>query len=139
MPTGSCLCQAIKYQYKGEAISKAICHCQTCHKISSSFSVNLLVPHDHFRITTGRDQLKECNLTHESGMHLTTHFCGECGCTLYKTADREEFGDKVIILAGTVDGDKALEEAAPEAEFFVGERAPWMPAIGRARQLEGFT
>ncbi|KAL4860748.1 hypothetical protein BDV12DRAFT_208885 [Aspergillus spectabilis] len=137
MPTGSCGCQHIKYQYKGEAIAKAVCHCQTCHKLSSGSSVNILVPHDHFRITAGKP--KEWNLTHESGMHMTTHFCGDCGCVLYKTADRKEWADDVIILAGTLDDPHALDEAVPEAEFFVGERAAWWPRVEQARQLAGFS
>ncbi|KAL2864842.1 GFA family protein [Aspergillus lucknowensis] len=139
MPSGSCLCQGVKYQFKGEPISKAVCHCQSCHKLSSGSSVNLLVPHDHFRITAGRDHMRECNLTHESGMHLTTHFCADCGCVLYKTADRPEFVDDVIVLAGTLDDPGALDEAEPEAEFFVGERAKWWPALKGVRQLAGFT
>ncbi|KAF9886726.1 hypothetical protein FE257_011103 [Aspergillus nanangensis] len=139
MPDGSCLCQSIKYQYKGEPISSAVCHCQTCHKISSSSSVNVLVPHDHFRITSGKDHLKEYNLTHESGMHMTTHFCSECGCVLYKTADRKDFQDDVIVLAGTLDDPNALDEIKPSAEFFVRERASWWPALDGARQLGGFT
>ncbi|KAL2826413.1 DUF636 domain protein [Aspergillus cavernicola] len=139
MPSGSCLCHAVKYQYKGEPISKAICHCQTCHKLSSSSSVNLLVPTDHFRLTAGKPQLKEYHLTHESGMHMTTHFCGECGSLLYKTADKPEFAGDVIVLAGTVDDPQAWDEAKPDAEFFVGERASWWKGVGGARQLSGFT
>ncbi|KAL3457256.1 Mss4-like protein [Aspergillus heterothallicus] len=137
MPTGSCLCQSVKYQYKGDALSKAVCHCRTCQKFSSGSSVNLLIPQDHFRITSGHP--KEHNHTHETGMHMTMHFCPECGVMLYKTADREEFRGAVVLLAGTLDEPHALDAAVPEAEFFVGERAKWWRPVEGVQQLQGFT
>ncbi|KAJ0417525.1 DUF636 domain protein [Aspergillus carlsbadensis] len=136
MPTGSCLCKSVKYQYKGEVLTAAVCHCKTCQKFSSGSSVNFLIPHDHFRITSGKP--KEFNHTHESGMHMTMHFCGDCGVMLYKTADRQEFLGTVVLLAGTLDEPDALDSAAPEAEFFVSERAKWWKPVAGAKQLESF-
>ncbi|KAF7591894.1 hypothetical protein BBP40_000941 [Aspergillus hancockii] len=107
MPSGSCLCQAVKYEYKGDPLAKAVCHCLTCRKLSSGSSTNVLIPQDHFHITSGEP--KTFSMTHESGMHLTTHFCGNCGNLLYKTADREEFKGAVIVLAGTLDDPSPRE------------------------------
>jgi hypothetical protein len=72
-------------------------------------------------------------------MHLTTHFCENCGILLYKTADREEFQGGVIVLAGTLDDPLGLETAKPEAEFFVKHRAGWWPSLEGAKQCVGFT
>jgi hypothetical protein len=117
-------------------MTQAVCHCSSCRKLSSGSSVNLLVPQDHFHLVKGT--AKEHHETHESGMHLTLHFCGNCGCLLYKTADRKEFEDGVIVLAGTLDDPQALDDAKPEAEFFVKERPSWWPALDDAKQLQGF-
>jgi hypothetical protein len=117
-------------------MTQAVCHCLSCRKLSSGSSVNLLVPQDHFHLVKGA--AKEHHETHESGMHLTLHFCGNCGCLLYKTADRKEFEDGVILLAGTLDDPQALDDAKPEAEFFVNERPSWWPALDDAKQLQGF-
>ncbi|EAW18097.1 GFA family protein [Aspergillus fischeri NRRL 181] len=99
-------------------------------------SGSCLFPQDRFRLVKGT--AKEHHETHESGMHLTLHFCGTCGCLLYKTADRKEFEGGVIVLAGTLDDSHALDDAKPEAEFFVKDRASWWPALGDAKQLQGF-
>ncbi|EAW13712.1 GFA family protein [Aspergillus clavatus NRRL 1] len=136
MPTGSCTCQAIKYEYTGEPMKKAVCHCLTCRKYSSGSTVNLLVPKDHFSITSGTP--KEWHIVHQTGMHMTTRFCGDCGCLLYKTADRAEFQDGVVVLAGTLDDPRGLDAAKPDAEFFIGDRAAWLPVIGDAEQCQGF-
>ncbi|GIJ85585.1 hypothetical protein Asppvi_004444 [Aspergillus pseudoviridinutans] len=136
MPSGSCLCKALQYEYSGEPVSKAVCHCLTCRKFSSASSVNLLVPQDHFHLVKGTP--KGYHQTHESGMHMTLHFCGNCGSLLYKTADRKEFEGGVIVLAGTLDDPRALDDAKPEAEFFVKHRASWWPALADAKQLQEF-
>lgn len=154
MPSDSCLCHSVQYEYSGEPLTKvsqsrpcnrtqvhvnmtqAICHCLTCRKFSSGSSVNLLVPQDHFHLVKGTT--KEHNVTHESGMHMTLHFCEACGCLLYKTADRKDFEGGVIVLAGTLDDPHALDDAKPEAEFFVKDRASWWPALGDVKQLQGF-
>lgn len=81
---------------------------------------------------------KEYNETHESGMHMTLHFCETCGCPLYKTADRPEFEGDVIILAGTLDDPRAFDDAKPHAELYVKDRASWLPALGDAKQLQEF-
>ncbi|KAG7148322.1 hypothetical protein HYQ46_002815 [Verticillium longisporum] len=31
---GSCACGAIAYQFEGEALAKALCHCIDCQKVS---------------------------------------------------------------------------------------------------------
>ncbi|RAQ73517.1 hypothetical protein AFCA_008002 [Aspergillus flavus] len=136
MPTGSCLCQAVKYEYDVEPLSKAVCHCLTCRKLSSGSSANLLIPESHFRITSGSP--KTYSMTHESGMNLTTRFCENCGSLLYKTGDREGFEGAVIVLAGTLDNTEDFEKAKPEAEFFVKHRVGWWPGLGFATQLKEF-
>ncbi|KAE8350465.1 DUF636 domain protein [Aspergillus coremiiformis] len=136
MPTGSCLCQAVKYDYSGDPLSKAVCHCLTCRKLSSGSSANLLIPTTHFRITSGAP--KSYTSTHESGMKLTTHFCPTCGILLYKEADRKEFQSAVIVLAGTLDRAEDFEKAKPEAEFYVKDRASWWPGLD-VQQLREFS
>ncbi|KAB8228004.1 Mss4-like protein [Aspergillus alliaceus] len=137
MPTGSCLCHIVKYQYDGEPSAKAVCHCLTCHKLSSGSSANLLIPNTNFRVTSGFP--KTYSMTHESGMKLTTHFCENCGSLLYKVGDREEFKGAVIVLAGTLDDEEEFEKAKPEAEFFVKHRVGWWPELGDAMQLGEFS
>lgn len=67
---------------------------------------------------------------------MTTHFCGDCGCTIYKT--HESFKDSVIVLAGTLDGPEELEKCRPDAELFAKKhRVSWLPCVEGAVQEEG--
>ncbi|KNG84756.1 hypothetical protein ANOM_006680 [Aspergillus nomiae NRRL 13137] len=136
MPTGSCLCQTVKYEYDVEPALKAVCHCLTCRKLSSGSSANVLIPDNHFRITSGSP--KTYSMIHESGMHLTTHFCENCGSLLYKTGDREEFKGSVIVLAGTLDRAEDFEKAKPDAELFAKHRVGWWPRLDFASQMNNF-
>ncbi|PTU22104.1 hypothetical protein P175DRAFT_0523268 [Aspergillus ochraceoroseus IBT 24754] len=136
MPTGSCLCQAIRYEYKAEPIAKALCHCVTCRKISSGSTVNVMVPRDHFHITSGSP--KVFTITHETGMKLSMYFCENCGITIYKTADSEELKGNAIILAGTLDDSEAFSHLNPEVEFFTKDRASWLPKLQNAEQKVEF-
>lgn len=65
-------------------------------------------------------------------MKLEITFCGECGCTIYKT--HESFPGKIIILAGTLDNLDGLEESTPEQELFVKHRASWLTSLDGAEQ-----
>ncbi|RHZ53848.1 uncharacterized protein CDV56_107558 [Aspergillus thermomutatus] len=130
-----------RYQWHGKVGSKGV---MGCHSLLGAMSGARVtwglyhnLPQDQFHVVKGT--AKEHHETHESGMHLTLRFCGTCGCPLYKTADRQEVEGGVIILAGTLDDPRALDDAKPEAEFFVKDRASWWPALADAKQLPEFT
>ncbi|CAP98651.1 hypothetical protein E8E15_010521 [Penicillium rubens] len=135
MPTGSCLCHDLKYDYASGPTTKATCYCLSCQKISGGTNtLNLLVPEDRFRVTDG-SPIKYTEM-HESGMKLTVHFCSKCGCSIYKT--HEKFPGMVVILAGTLDGPDALEQSKPEAELYSQHRVGWLPNFDWAEQREEF-
>jgi hypothetical protein len=107
----------------------------SCRKLSGGTnSVNLLVPEDKIRVTGG--STKQYTETHENGKKLTVNFCGECGCTIYKT--HESFPGSVIILAGTLDDPEGLEMSKPEAELFAKHRVSWLPGLDGAKQKPEF-
>ncbi|KAJ5371901.1 hypothetical protein N7517_003907 [Penicillium concentricum] len=135
MPTGSCLCHNLKYEYTSEPITKATCHCLSCRKISGgTHTLNLLIPEDKFRVTEGT--ATSYTEMHESGMKLTINFCSKCGCYIYKT--HEKFPGMVVILAGTLDAPDALEQAKPEAELYSQHRVRWLPDFGWAEKKVEF-
>jgi hypothetical protein len=56
MPTieGGCLCGAVRYRSDAEPLTQVVCHCKTCRKSSgSAFSMNVAVPQDSPRISSG--------------------------------------------------------------------------------------
>jgi len=111
---------------------KAVCHCSDCRKTSgTTYSTNIVVPGDGFKLLAGSP--KEITKTADSGKQITNHFCGDCGTTLWR--DGETFGSNKIIRVGVIDDPKALSNAKPDVEFFVGGRASWVTEIEGAPQL----
>lgn len=96
----------------------------------------MLIPKANFHVTTG--PAKDYTTTQESGMKLTVHFCEKCGGTVYKTADREEFQNFIILQAGTVDDPGERETAQPQQELYTKHRPPWLPELAGAAQMSEF-
>ncbi|KAM3077380.1 hypothetical protein ACMFMG_006730 [Clarireedia jacksonii] len=71
----------------------------------------------------------------DSGNEITSHFCGDCGTTIYRTGD--SFPGKVVLKAGVLDDANWPNEHVPKGELFVSERVKWMPAISDADQMKG--
>ncbi|CAG9996023.1 unnamed protein product [Clonostachys byssicola] len=140
MPRGGCLCGKIRIAYYGEPNSKVICHCTDCRKISgSTYGVDLLIPTDRFFVTAG--DVRKYQKPADSGRILTSHFCGDCGTTLFRECydDPSAFGGAVILKLGVLDAEQrsVLDDAKPTAELFVGQRVGWVTPIEGAEQREG--
>ncbi|OBT75130.1 hypothetical protein VF21_05479 [Pseudogymnoascus sp. 05NY08] len=136
MPSGSCWCGNLKYEFSGEPLDKATCHCLTCRKVTgSAFSVNALLPRAAVKVTSGSP--KTFAKAHENGMVMTVTFCPECGTTIFKEADAVAFADMVVVQTGTMDGE-GVDEMGPQAELWVKHRAEWMPTVVGAVQKQEF-
>ena len=116
---------------------QALCHCLDCRKISgTTYSTNLRVPSGAgFKVTAGtpRTVAKTGDTT---GNTVTSHFCGDCGSTLFRTSDT--FGPGVCALkVGAMDDLDALHDARPTVELFAGHRVAWIPEIPGTTKLPG--
>ncbi|KAL0260253.1 hypothetical protein SLS55_003938 [Diplodia seriata] len=133
MVTGSCFCGNIKISYSGEPVGQATCHCLDCRKISgSAYSTNVVVPEDGFKVTQGTP--KTISKTGDSGNTITSHFCGDCGTTLFREGGA--FAGARIVKAGVLDDYDALNKAKPAAELYAKHRANWVPETPGAQQNE---
>ncbi|KAI0184937.1 Mss4-like protein [Xylaria flabelliformis] len=131
MSEGGCFCGKVRYSLEGEPEGKILCHCYDCRKITgSTFSTNLLVAGPSFKLTSGTP--KSIGKTADSGREIVSHFCGDCGSTLWR--DGASFGDKKIIKAGTLDDVDALDKAHPGVELFSEHRVSWVSPIPNAEQ-----
>ncbi|KAI3317751.1 Mss4-like protein [Xylariaceae sp. AK1471] len=131
MPEGSCFCGKVRYSYEGEPVAKVLCHCTDCRKITgSTYSTNIIVSGAGFKIVTGTP--KTISKTADSGREITSHFCGDCGSTLFR--DGASFGDSKVIKVGTLDDADALDKAKPAVELFAAERVGWVGEITGAAQ-----
>ncbi len=114
--TGRCLCGAITYEFTGDPLWRAHCHCASCRKQTSSpmtsfFCVSL----DNFVFTSERPA------AFNSSPGVTRKFCRQCGSPIaYQSVARP---DQIDIYACTLDD---LEDFEPEYHVFWDERVPWL-------------
>lgn len=131
MPEGGCFCAKVRYSVEGEPLAKALCHCLDCRKITgSTYSTNLIVAGSNFKLLSGTP--KSFAKTADSGREIVSHFCGDCGSTLWR--DGASFGENKVIKVGTLDDIDALDKAQPAVELFSSHRVSWVGEITGAAQ-----
>ncbi|KAH7412976.1 DUF636 domain protein [Cadophora sp. MPI-SDFR-AT-0126] len=134
MPTGSCMCNAIRYEYEGEPDVTALCHCKDCQKWSGgAYTSNIVVPRTAFKVTQGRP--KSYNTTGASGKKNNHFFCGDCGSSLY--TELEIMPDQTCIKSGGVD-DRNVRDYSVGVEFYTQDRMKYSAAISDAKQVPQF-
>jgi hypothetical protein len=120
---GSCLCQAVTYQYHGPEYVFQYCHCSRCRKFTgSAYASNIIVDPKQFEWLSGEDMLGR--FEHPEAKHFATCFCKKCGSSLPWMA---KSGRVVIIPAGTLDQDPGIR---PTQNIFWQDRADWREEVG---------
>lgn len=66
---------------------------------------------------------KSISKTADSGNTFTSHFCGDCGSTLWR--DGPTFPGLKIVKVGVIDDYEALNDAKPGVELFGEHRVGW--------------
>ncbi|KAH7370812.1 Mss4-like protein [Rhexocercosporidium sp. MPI-PUGE-AT-0058] len=133
MPGGGCFCNKIRVNFTGAPNAHLLCHCLDCRKISGgNYSNNVVVPEDSFKC---EGKPKEISKQADSGKKITSHFCADCGTTLFRTG--ESFPGAVIIKAGVLDDPEWANENKPKGELYAPERVSWVAPLDGAAQIEG--
>lgn len=88
---------------------------------NSTYSTNIAVKEDGFKVTEGSP--KSIAKTGDSGNTITSHFCGDCGSTLFR--DGKSFEGLKIIKVGVMDDISAFDDAKPGVELFTEHRVSW--------------
>ncbi|KAF4596887.1 hypothetical protein EYR38_008278 [Pleurotus pulmonarius] len=124
---GSCLCQKVRFEMRGQPKTYLVCHCLNCQKASgSAFMANAFFLPKDVVITEGKDHIKTyADSNTKSGQPLIRSFCGECGSSLFL---RNVTIDLTIVNTGSID-DKLETDASirvPKRELFVEDKRPWL-------------
>ncbi len=115
---GSCLCQAVSYQFHGPEYVFQYCHCSRCRKVTgSAHASNMFATPEQFSWLQGETLVQRFE-PHDS-RHFATCFCKQCGSNL---PWMNKGGTLVIIPAGTLDQDPQVR---PSQNIFWDSRAPW--------------
>jgi len=126
---GSCLCQAVTYQFQGPEYIFQYCHCSRCRKFTgSAFASNILVDPKQFEWLSGEDLVGQFD--HPDAKHFATCFCKQCGSSLPWLS---QSGTAIIIPAGTLDEDPGIK---PTQNIFWKDRAPWCASVDALPQYD---
>lgn len=128
MLSGSCLCNGIQYEIKGELGDIMQCHCQKCRKANgSAFATNAAIPTTAFTLLKGKELLAE----YESTPGVFRVFCKQCASPLY--SQRPHMPELLRLRIGTLD---TKISGKPSSHIFVGSKAEWHEICGDIPQYE---
>ncbi|KAH8663866.1 Mss4-like protein [Ilyonectria robusta] len=135
MPSGQCLCGAVKIEVSGDPVAVGLCHCLDCRKTSgSSHAVNWFVPADLIAVEgSPKTFTKKSN----AGNLITNSFCPDCGTTLFREGPAAP-GIK-FVKAGVFNDPEVLSTVKPQGEIFVSRRPSWMAPVEGASQKQEMT
>ncbi|EGY18712.1 hypothetical protein HYQ45_017190 [Verticillium longisporum] len=132
---GSCACGAIAYQFEGEALTKALCHCIDCQKwTGGAFTSNAIVPRTAFSVTKGTPRTWDAVAA--SGKINKHFFCGDCGSSLY--TELEVLPDVTCVKAGGLDGGAASLDGVINVEYYTKDRVSYLGEALNAEQKTHF-
>lgn len=127
---GGCLCGSVRYHSDAEPVMQAVCHCETCRRISgSTYSFNVAVPEESL-VVKGEVATYEDH-SGASGKPMYRRFCPKCGSSLY--GGGPHYGPLAFIKAGTLDDASWV---APEVHIWTVEKLPWTPIPEGATLIE---
>ena len=113
---GGCLCGAIRFAVRGEALLSALCHCSICRRAAGAPAVAwAMFPLAAFRLERG------ALATYASSPGVERGFCGRCGSTLSFAAD---FIPGLIDLTVASFDDPA--GLPPQLHMWESKRLPWL-------------
>lgn len=154
--TGSCLCGAIKYSFTGAPVSRVLilsllflsrqtvssltsihrtdihqilCHCLDCRKISGShYADNALLASSQLTLVAGAPKTYTVEPKEEGpNSNITSHFCGDCGTTLWRSG--EGFEGYVSVRLGTLDDPEWVGKMKPDGHYFEERKVDWLPEL----------
>jgi hypothetical protein len=129
MPTGSCQCGHLRYEFSVRPIALYVCHCRECQKQSASaFGMSLRVPLVAFKITHGTP--RTWTRPTDSGRKMDCFFCTNCGSRVWHQV---QGGDVVSLKAGSLDDPVDLASAI---HIWVSRKLAGVTIPANAKQFE---
>jgi hypothetical protein len=117
--TGRCLCGAIQYEYEGEPLEVAHCHCESCRRQASSpIATFVTVTKATLRFTQGEPK------EFASSPGVRRSFCGGCGAPIAYWSERRP--DVVDLFAGTLADPTSI---SPSLHTHAAEQLPWFEVL----------
>jgi len=121
MPTGSCLCGAVRFEVAGEVSQIELCHCVKCRKAyGAAFAATLYARAEDFRWLEGERRVATFDAPLESTPPAYRHcFCTACGSPLPLVWDGLPL---VELPAATLDDPIGVR---PRYHMFTSQKPEW--------------
>jgi hypothetical protein len=128
---GSCRCGLCRYIFDAQPFVAYTCHCRECQRLTASaFLTCIQLPAESLQITSG-DPATDQRIA-ESGNSLTTHFCRDCGSTLY--IENSARPHVRTLHVGTLDCPESVDV---NAHIWVKRKLPWVELPTDHRIFDG--
>lgn len=131
--TGGCHCGAIRYEFSGDPLHHALCHCTDCRRHAGAPVVGwMMAPAGQVRVTQGEPTV------YASSENGRRHFCATCGTGLFYVNEQMLPG-LIDVQSATLDDPAAVPAGA---QIQTADRIPWMadahtlPAFERYPPME---
>jgi hypothetical protein len=126
---GSCLCDAVAYQFTGEAKLMMYCHCTRCRKVKgAAHAMNVFVPPDNFTWLRGEDNV--VNYSHAEAERFGNSFCATCGSSVPRKSPNSPM---VNIPAGSLDDAPGI---GSRGHIYVGSKSDWFEISDQLEQFD---
>lgn len=123
--TGQCLCGDISYEFDGDLIATAVCHCDHCQRQSGgAYSVNLIMQVDQVKVS-GPIKTFEDRGENNDAVYVYRRFCGNCGSPIL--SELVEPAGLIALKAGTLN-DKSVVK--PQVQAWCVDKQPWVDLAG---------
>jgi hypothetical protein len=127
---GSCLCDAVAFEFDETLGRMGYCHCSRCRRSrSAAHSTQTFVATDKFRWRRGEDLVDSFKVP-GSTMFIAS-FCRTCG-SMMPTAHPDQ--GIVMVPAGALDQDPVIR---PQAHIHTASKAPWFEITDALPQFQG--
>ena len=131
MATGRCLCGLVTFEYSGDPIATAVCHCNHCQRQSGgAFSVNIVMHESQLSIK-GELKTYEERGENNDDVYVRRRFCPSCGSPI--VSELAKTAGVVAVKAGALDDKSGVK---PTVQVWCVDRQPWVELPGMAVSLD---
>jgi hypothetical protein len=129
--TGRCLCGKVTYEFTGDPIATAVCHCSHCQRQGgSAFSVNLLAHESQLKLSGELTTYEERGDKGDQ-VYVRRRFCNTCGSPILSEIALSE--GIIAVKAGTLDDTSGVK---PTVEAWCVDKQSWVDLPGMAISME---
>jgi len=126
--SGSCLCNAVKFEMEGEFKKFFLCHCSRCRKTSgSAHCANIFAPGAKLNWIIGEENL---SFYRHEDTNFARNFCSICSSLMPVNAKARGM---VVMPAGCLDTDIDI---TPQAHIFTDSKCNWDAILNNTPTFE---